>query len=76
MSFVVDRLWRRSRCVELGGRFERTRPPKGFSSDLNLSAVDEELGAGDEACVGGSKEDGGASNLNLWRHANFQNRNE
>src|ERR1700720_4984149 len=31
--------------------------------DLSLSAVDEELGAGDEACVGGSEEDGGASNL-------------
>src|ERR1700692_735747 len=26
--------------------------------DLSLSAVDEELGAGDEACVGGSEEDG------------------
>src|SRR5258708_16322205 len=31
--------------------------------DLSLSAVDEEFGAGDEACVGGSEEDGGASNL-------------
>src|SRR5258708_27178379 len=31
--------------------------------DLSLSAVDEELGAGDEACVGGSEEGGGASNL-------------
>src|SRR5258705_7085723 len=31
--------------------------------DLGLSAVDKEFGAGDEACVGGSEEGGGASNL-------------
>jgi len=63
MSFVVDPLWRRSSCVEMGGRFEPTQPLERFPLDLSLSAVDEEFDAGDEARVGGSEEDGGASNL-------------
>src|SRR4029077_14095494 len=32
-------------------------------SDLGLSAVDEEFGSGDEACVRGSEEDGGAGHV-------------
>jgi hypothetical protein len=32
-------------------------------SGLSLSAVDEEFGSGDEACVRGSEEDGGAGDV-------------
>jgi hypothetical protein len=50
--------------AKLTRRFERR--PDGlmrYSSDLGLSAVDEEFGAGDEARVVGSQEDGGAGDV-------------